>query len=517
MNASWTDGYVAELDYPHGYTADLNPARLALPFLLAGLAVPDVTNACELGFGQGLSLNIHAASGKALWHGTDFLPGQALQARHTAQASGAQLQVSDQSFAEFCAREDLPEFDFIALHGVWSWISPENRAVIVDFLRRKLRLGGVLYMGYNTLPGWSATLAVRELLLRHVQHLGAPQEGLAGRVKGALAFAERMVGAGAGFAADPQAMQGVIDELKNQDPRYLAHEYLNADWHPMFFADVAAALAPAKLSYAGSAHHEVDRACLTPAQAELLQGIADPAFRESARDLLVNQRFRKDYWVKGARRLGAMEQAQALREQRVVLLVARSDARRSVPTPHGELQLNAQVMDRLFDTLADHQPHYIGELEQRLAGSGVAMPQLLEAVTLLVAAGELALAQPDAVTAAAKPQTDRLNLHLMVRALGSAQVTELASPVTGGGVTLTRIEQLFLYAGLDPSRKPVDLPPLVWQVLRSQGVRVMRQGQALDSDADNLAELERMARAFVDKRLPVLRALGVVPNASKQA
>jgi SAM-dependent methyltransferase len=60
----------------------------------------------------------------------------------------------DESFAEFASR-DLPEFDYIGLHGIWSWISDENRAVIVDFIRRKLKVGGVLYISYNTLPGWA--------------------------------------------------------------------------------------------------------------------------------------------------------------------------------------------------------------------------------------------------------------------------------------------------------------------------------------------------------------------------
>jgi len=34
------------------------------------------------------------------------------------------------ALAEFVARDDLPEFDVIALHGIWSWISAENRAVM---------------------------------------------------------------------------------------------------------------------------------------------------------------------------------------------------------------------------------------------------------------------------------------------------------------------------------------------------------------------------------------------------
>ena len=73
-----------------------------------------------------------------------------------AEISGSGAQLFDEAFADFCKRGDLPEFDYIGLHGIWSWISDGNRAVIVDFIRRKLKVGGVLYISYNTQPGWAA-------------------------------------------------------------------------------------------------------------------------------------------------------------------------------------------------------------------------------------------------------------------------------------------------------------------------------------------------------------------------
>ena len=51
-----------------------------------------------------------------------------------ASNSGANEKISDESFELFCARDDLPQFDFIGLHGIWSWISDKNRLIIRDFL-----------------------------------------------------------------------------------------------------------------------------------------------------------------------------------------------------------------------------------------------------------------------------------------------------------------------------------------------------------------------------------------------
>jgi SAM-dependent methyltransferase len=170
----WTAGYVADVGYIYGYYPELNPLRVQLAFLSAGLAFPESGSACELGFGQGLSTNIHAATSVTKWVGTDFNPSQAAFAQDLASVTAADARLFDESFAEFCARQDLQEFDFIGLHGIWSWVSDANREIIVDFVRRKLKVGGVLYVSYNTRPGWAAMVPMRHLLTEHVEALGAP-------------------------------------------------------------------------------------------------------------------------------------------------------------------------------------------------------------------------------------------------------------------------------------------------------------------------------------------------------
>lgn len=132
--SEWTGGYVADITYTHGYYSELNPQRLKLAFLSAGYAFPETATACELGFGQGISTNIHAASSLASWYGTDFNPSQAGYAQELALASGAKVKLFDEAFGDFCNRPDLPDFDFIGLHGIWSWISDDNRRVIADFI-----------------------------------------------------------------------------------------------------------------------------------------------------------------------------------------------------------------------------------------------------------------------------------------------------------------------------------------------------------------------------------------------
>ncbi len=104
-----------------------------------------------------------------------------------------------------------------------------------------------------------------------------------------------------GYArANPQVAER-LKKIKGQNRNYVAHEYFNRDWLPMPFARMAEWLAPAKLSYACSAHYldHIDALNLTAEQQALLKEIPDAMFRETVRDFCVNQQFRRDYWVQG--------------------------------------------------------------------------------------------------------------------------------------------------------------------------------------------------------------------------
>lgn len=85
--SDWTAGYVADIGHTYGRPNELSPQCAKLAFLNAGQALPEVGTACELGFGQGLSANIHAAGSIIQWHGTDFNSSQAAFAQELATAS----------------------------------------------------------------------------------------------------------------------------------------------------------------------------------------------------------------------------------------------------------------------------------------------------------------------------------------------------------------------------------------------------------------------------------------------
>ena len=97
----------------------------------------------------------------------------------------------------------------------------------------------------------------------------------------------------------------------------------------------------------------------------------------------------------------------------------------------------------------------------------------------------------------------------MGKARGGGDISFLASPVTGGAVTVGRFQQLFLMARAQGAKQPADWANTTWALLQAQGQRILKDGQTLQSAEDNLAELNAQAQAFADKLLPILKALQI--------
>lgn len=520
MSAGSGEGYVEGSNYLYAYVPELNPLHAQLQLLAAGVAVPRMATACELGFGQGVTANMFAAASPVRWFGTDFNAAQAATAQEMGAVSGANPGFSDQSFSEFCARPDLPDFDFIGLHGIWTWVSDENRSIIVDFIRRKLRPGGVVYVSYNALPGSVAMLPMRDVLMGYAA-MAAPGHDIVTKARASLDFAERLLASGSQSSLTNPQIAEQIRMLKKDNTSYIVHEYFGREWNPMSFSRAFEWLSAAKLDYACSARYidSVEPANLEAAQQAIVQEIPDAVLRETTRDLLMNRKFRRDYWVKGLRRLSAAEQAQALRRQRIVLSRVRSDVPLKISGALREIAFPPVICDPILDCLADHRPKTVAQIEETVAPHGLAFPQIRDCLYALLDTYSLSCAQDDATAAAARPKTDRLNAYLRDKAAkflqekaGGSFPFILASPVTGAAVRVDRLQQLFIDAMLQGRQQPQDIARQVMPLLQSAGMTVVDQGAPLTTSSDEqlLTVLTTRAATFVRDLLPMLRALQIL-------
>ncbi len=119
--SDWSSGYMADIAYTFGYYVELNPHRSNLAFLDKFIKLPANATACELGFGQGLSTNIHAASSATHWYGTDFNPSQAAFAQGLASVAGTNAQLGASRY--FVAEADESDASFLHLQPMASVVT----------------------------------------------------------------------------------------------------------------------------------------------------------------------------------------------------------------------------------------------------------------------------------------------------------------------------------------------------------------------------------------------------------
>lgn len=507
----WDAGYISEINYVYGYFAELAPERLKLALLSKGVAhtVAAQPTYLELGFGQGLSLAINAATNSGEYYGTDFNPGQVANAQELAHASGKQMHLFEQSFEELAQRRDLPEFDIIALHGIWSWIPETARDAIVQIAAERLKPGGLFYISYNVAPGWSPAVPLRHLLSLHAKR--AAQGGILDRVEQSISFVESVMNANAAyFEAHPQ-LRLRLEQIKTQDKTYVSHEYFNAHWDPMPFSDVAARLSEAKLTFGASANilDNLEAISVPSAASEILSGIADPILRETTRDYFVNQQFRRDIFVKGPRAIPDFEMARVVDASAFVALGHADKRPTKVATSSGEADLIADVYQPVVDVLTSSKDGAatVGDILIDKRCSHLNRGQVWEALLVLTGSGFVGPATSSETRDADIVASQALNRFICKRAEYTDQMRFLAAPKIGSAISISRIDQLFLRA---LELGATDVPVWVWNLLEGQGQRLVKDNVTIEKPKDNLAQLKVLYEEFLTDRQPMLYAVNAI-------
>lgn len=504
----WTAGYASDVEYTAGFYDEQSPSHLNLVCVLNGyrpVSISESFTYFELGFGRGLTVNVLAAANpQGRFYAADFNPAHVVAASELAAEAGLpNLTVLEKSFAELATDEDanLPQFDFITLHGIYTWVTEENQKHIVNFIARYLKPGGIVYLGYNSMPGWSAVLPLQKLLVEYASAF--PNQSNV-QVDGAAAMVEAMEKAGARYLIANPTIRGRVDELKKGNRNYLVHEYMHKHWSPRYHADVARDLAVAKMDFVGAADLPLayENLYLNNEQLNSINSMPDKVMRETMKDYFLNTSFRKDVFVKGARKLNPIKQNEYLAMVGAVLLKQKNAIELNFNLSIGEVKGRPELFNPVLDAL-EKKPQTIDELIATLGLQQTEVGNLAQIFVLLSASGAVRLYW-------ACQQQSVSNAHAMNRAIAASsrygdEYQVFASPVCGSGLTVNFVERLVYLLGLEPSIefKPESLAPKVWELIKMQERRMVKDGETLESDMDNLKEVLRQINELFDNRLTV--------------
>jgi trans-aconitate methyltransferase len=348
--------YVTDVPYIAGFTAELAPEWLDLVATVNGFASPSRGNGlawCELGCGPGMAPIIFAATHpEGEFHGIDVMPDHI--ARGAAIASRADIRNLTLHALDFEAASalDLPQFDYITAHGVYAWIDETAADSLRCFIERHLKPGGLVYVSYNSMPGWASDGPFQHLL--HALAEGSAGDSIA-RFAVAAEAAENLRKAGAAaLAASPTAV-GFAEERAKRPEAYFAHEYLAPAWRPRYVNEVRRDMAAIGLAPVGSAtlRDNFDSFVLRAKAREALEAIADPDRRELARDYFMFQRFRRDVFGLSPRPIDDDERRDRLFGMTFALMRPASLVEYKMTTEAGDLAFDNPVARGLVAKLAD--------------------------------------------------------------------------------------------------------------------------------------------------------------------
>ena len=444
--ARWDHGYVTDVAYTTNFYREITPAWLGMTSLLLGHRPPDLAapfRYADLGCGNGFTTLIVAATcpQAEVW-GFDFNPAHVEFAGLLAARAGlTNVRFVEAAFADLAADTALPDFDFMVSHGVLSWISPTNRNQLVQVIARHLKPGGLVYLGYNVTTGWASMLPVRTLM--HMLTAASPERTDVA-VKGVLDAVDRLKQAGALFFQAHPTLEARLADIRRQDARYIAHEYLNRDWHPLMFADIAEAMAEAKCRFIGSATltENIDTIAVPQGVAPILAETRDITLRETLRDIGCAQTFRRDLYRKGVAPLPPAEQQKMVEALSLANLgQAVSETGATFATPIGSVTGRPEVYGPMIEMLATG-PIGIGRLREAPQLAGRPTTELLQALTLLVAGGYAHPMLPAGVAASGREPARRLNQAIAQANADGGDLPRLAAPAIGSAVGTDLLETL---------------------------------------------------------------------------
>jgi SAM-dependent methyltransferase len=446
---------------------------------------------CEVGCGNGLTLNILAAANpRGRFYGIDHDPARIEKARDLARETGlknVQYHTGDPSSLP---QLDLPDLNFIVLGNFFSRIAPPVRTVICDFIARKLKLGGMVALSYHTLQGCSLIAPIRDFICTLMQE---GEGDIPARIGRALTDLDELRRSGAPFFQINTLAGMILDSLKQIDPSLLFEEFIATYWEPLNYNTAAAYMDRVGVTFAGTfpvALNYIDMSTTKESQ-EYFRKLHRRETLEMGRDLLNMTIVRNDIYCKGQAGLGE-DDRKMFGAMCVGSFFRAGDFRFKIPLMTGStIDLEGPLYAKLVPLIARRSSTF----EEILAHDDLGSEDpraVLSAIQLLIATDQ---AKPYA-----QPSTDNgsggslfslsmFNRELLLKELPSREVIPLASWTAGSGVLFSRKDALALLSLSEGGVEGAEAWAGLWAV---------RNRALMDDGGPTISEAIAMAAAQPD-------------------
>jgi hypothetical protein len=434
------NGYLTDTTFPDRFHRELSPSWLSYVGAHGGCAPRRLDRPftyLDLGCGFAYSTIVNAgAFPEAEFHACDFNPAHIEgAARRVARLGVKNVSLHDGQFEDLLAA-DLPAFDFIVLHGIYSWVSPEVRGTIHRIISQKLNPDGLVYLSYNCLPGWAAEAPLRKLILE----LAESEEGeVERRASLSLSGVRRLSNTSFRYFRDNPAAVDAVESFSKDPINYLAHEFLNGTWQPYYCVDIADDMARAGVAYLGSAtladNHPM--LVLDKQAAESIAALPTARLQRLATDFAVNRRFRRDVFIREMQPWNARSDSLAHLDDVIIGCVTEVE---QISTTANIPRGNITFQDDFIRELREHMgrgPMSVGEVAARLSGPRRNPIEIRQNLFFLVAAGTLmpfARARGHTEAAPSREAANQVVRNSLEQIVGSSSPAFVPCKLLGNGV-----------------------------------------------------------------------------------
>jgi SAM-dependent methyltransferase len=510
MTASET---TLEIPYPSNFYSYQTPASLDYVAAINGVAPPAVSGTpftyLDLGCGDGFTIVLLAAAyPQCRFIGVDINPEHVAIGTALAQAGGLDnVRLIEGGFEDWRDLE-LPECDYVAMHGVYAWISEAAREAVFDLLRARLKPGGLLYVSYNAYPGWGAVAPLRQFLLDYASRLTGDKLA---NVAETIRHLQMLRDKGAAYFKENPSAGAMLDDLAGKDIRYVAHEIFVPHWSPQSFSMVTKRMREADLAFVGSASlaQNYPRPSVKAEFLPLLLKEKDRERAELYRDYTNNTFFRRDVFGRMPSDTPRLDVAKLLETVPFGTSVPLEDLARAIPLPDGEMPLVGEPYDGLRRAIANGT-RGLPELFALTPFRAVKPESLVQALQFL-AIGNQIVPFAHATSAATASETWSvplaLNRRLLTEPVNRDASVMLMSPMRGCAVVVPRADALVLLAVAEAPGRAAEW---AWDYAAARQAWLPSKGGAATSREAHRAAFAEIRRALIGPRIAKLIELGVV-------
>lgn len=292
--------YITDTDYVYSHFEELVPVNMKYAAALNGFKSPELNEGftyVDLACGNGLTLcQIAAAYPQAQFFGFDSNPEHIAFAETLIKEGELKnLKLIKADITGIKPRH-VPDADFMVAHGVLSWMDEEHRKAMYEVVDKKLKSGGLLYVNYNVLPGWSIKTPFLEL----IHYFTSEDESSEQRVKEGLKILQVLNNENAAYFVQNPQLRSELQRLNSKSMQYLIHEYLPDEWEAFYFREINDSFNDIGLQLAGSfPFRDNFKELIIPKNFHsLLDMQSERGKYEEYKDFVINSRVRKNIYAR---------------------------------------------------------------------------------------------------------------------------------------------------------------------------------------------------------------------------